>query len=93
MLVFEMVVWIVAISVIGGVIKSYLDRKNDRGSGSIMDDLKNDLGMSEGDGFYTKKDMARFMDRFEAMEKRIQVLERIATDKGRTLADEINDLK
>jgi hypothetical protein len=91
--VFEMVVLIVAISVIGGIIKSYIDRNNNRGSASMMDDLKNDLGMSEGDGFYTKKDMASFMGKFEAMERRIQVLERIATDKGRTLADEIDGLK
>ncbi len=91
--VFEMVVLIVAISVIGGIIKSYIDRNNNRSSGSMMDDLKNDLGMSEGDGFYTKKDMTSFMGKFEAMERRIQVLERIATDKGRTLADEIDGLK
>lgn len=93
MQVFEMVVLIVAITVIGGIIKSYIDKKHTRGSGRMMDDLMDDLGMGEDDGFYTKKDMARFMDRFEAMEKRIQVLERIATDKGRTLADEIDGLK
>ncbi|PCI48938.1 MAG: hypothetical protein COB49_05400 [Alphaproteobacteria bacterium] len=92
MAVFEMVVWIVAISVIGGVVKSYMDRKHKRGS-SMMDDLMNDLGMDEGDGFYTKKDLASVLEKFEAMEARIQVLERIATDKGQNLAAEIDNLK
>lgn len=77
--VFEMVVLIVGICVIGGIIKSYLDRNNPKASGDVSERQMNDL--------------APFMERFEAMEQRLQVLERIATDKGRNLASEIDNLK
>ncbi len=88
--VFEMVVWIVAIAVVGGIIKSYFDRGKSRGSEGMMDDLMNDLGMGD---YYSKKEIDRFIGKFESMEQRIQVLERIATDKGRNLASEIDNLK
>ncbi len=88
--VFEMVVWIVAIAVIGGIIKSYFDRGKTHRSENVMDDLMNDLGMGD---YYSKKEVDQFIRKFEAMEQRIQVLERIATDKGRNLASEIDNLK
>lgn len=90
--VFEMVVLIVAIGVIGGIIKSYIERKDPKMSKNMMDDLMNDLGMGD-DGYCSKKELAPFIEKFTALEERIQVLERIATDKGRNLASEIDNLK
>lgn len=87
MQVFEMVVLIVAICVIGRIIRSYLGRKHPRGSDYARD------GLGMGKKYYSKKELAPFMAKFEAMEERIQVLERIATDKGRNLASEIDNLK
>ncbi len=88
--VFEMVVLIVGIVVIGGLIKSYFERNNANGTTGALDDLMHDLGMSD---YYSKKEVDVFIKKIEAMEQRIQVLERIATDKGRDLADEIDSLK
>jgi len=88
--VFEMVVWIVAICVIGGIIKSYFDRKKTDRPENIMDEVMNELGLGE---YYSKTEVDSFIKKFETMEKRIQVLERIATDKGRNLASEIDNLK
>lgn len=87
---YELIFGIVVVVVIASVLKSYFSGKNTQGSESIMDDLAYDFGMAD---YYTKKELDPFMDKFEAMEQRIQVLERIATDKGRTLASEIDSLK
>ncbi len=47
---------------------------------------------NDGD-YYSKKEVDVYIKKIETMEQRIQVLERIATDKGRGLADEIDSLK
>ncbi len=78
--VFEMVVLIVAISVVGGIIMKYIERKPT----DISKDSLNDM-MQGMDTVY--------MEKFRALEQRVQVLERIATDKGVTLASEIDNLK
>jgi len=85
MQVFEMVVLIVAIGVIGGIISDYLKRKT----------VIEKAAMADGMGVdgQTKKKLDIYLRKFEDMEKRIQVLERIATDKGRDLANEIDSLK
>ncbi|VAX06614.1 FIG00636713: repeated hypothetical protein [hydrothermal vent metagenome] len=88
--VFEMVVLIVAIVVIGGLIKSYFERNKVGGSSDAFDDLMHEFGLSD---YYSKKEVDVYIKKIEAMEQRIQVLERIATDKGRDLADEIDNLK
>lgn len=91
MQLFEMVVWIVAISVIGGVIKSYLDRrKGSDGGGDMMDAMMNDLGF--GENYYDKAKIDPYLTKIDALEERVRVLERIATDKGHALAEEINRL-
>ncbi|PCI33410.1 MAG: hypothetical protein COB54_03650 [Alphaproteobacteria bacterium] len=93
MQVFEMIVLIVAIGVGGGLIKSYLNRPDQKLSKGMLGNLMQDLGRDGEDGYYSRKDMAPFMEKFTAMEERIQVLERIATDKGSNLASEIDNLK
>lgn len=84
-----MVVWIVAISIFGGVLTRYLKGK-ERGVDYDLDKLAEALGLS--DGSYTKKNMQPYLDRIDKLEERVKVLERIATDKGRNLADEIDNL-
>ena len=93
MQVFEMVVLIVAIGVGGGLVKSYLNRPEQNLSKDKLGNLMRDLGLDSEDGYYSRKDLAPFMEKFAAMEERLQVLERIATDKGRNLASEIDNLK
>ncbi|MBL4895091.1 MAG: hypothetical protein JKY59_09545 [Emcibacter sp.] len=89
--VFEMVALIVAIGVFGKIIMQYIDRKHPKISDDMMDKMKNNS--SFGDAYITKKDFSAYMNKFQAMEERLQVLERIATDKGRSLASEIDNLK
>ena len=88
--VFEMIVWIVGLSMVGGVLIAYFESKKSNKSGDAFDDLMNDLGLGE---YYSKSDLDVYVQKIEAMEQRIQVLERIATDKGVTLASEIDNLK
>ncbi|MCK5425891.1 MAG: hypothetical protein KAI89_10980 [Emcibacter sp.] len=78
--VFEMVVLIVAISVIGGIIMKYLERESTDLSEDKLNDMMQGLDVSH-------------MEKIIALERRVQVLERIATDKGITLASEIDNLK
>lgn len=84
-----MVVWIVAISIFGGVFRQYLKGK-EKGVDYDLDKLAAALGLS--DGSYSKKSLKPYLERIEKLEERVKVLERIATDKGRNLADEIDRL-
>lgn len=68
---------------VGGVLIAYFESKK-------INIKKDGLSQTLGDEYLTKKDI---LDKFMAMEQRIQVLERIATDKGVTLASEIDNLK
>lgn len=81
--VFEMIVWVVGLSMIGGVVIAYFESKK-------VSIKKGGLSQMLGDEYLAKKDI---LEKFRAMEQRIQVLERIATDKGVTLASEIDNLK
>lgn len=74
MSVFAMVVWVVAISVIGGAVMQWLKTKE-----KIAEAQSGEQGnISES--------------RVGALEERIQVLEKIVTDKGFNLAREIDGL-
>ncbi len=89
--VFEMVIWIVAISVLGGIVMTYLKRHpDDRHNGGLMGEVfgEDDLGF----GGVKKKEMKECLERMDKMEERLRNLERIATDKKRNLADEIDRL-
>ena len=85
----EAIVLIVCISVIGGLVMQFLKGK-ENGVNYDFDKLSESLGLS--DGFYSEKNLKPYLDRIDQLEERIKVLERIATDKGRNLADEINNL-
>jgi hypothetical protein len=106
--VFEFVIVVVAITVIGGVVRDKqrikagypprFSRKRHRhgsGNGNGMD-----MGMGMGcllcaglaaDGEGAEELEAKIA-KLAALEERVQVLEKIVTDKGRNLADEIDRL-
>ncbi|PHZ84090.1 hypothetical protein [Paremcibacter congregatus] len=87
---FEMVVLIVMVVMVAGVLKSFIERKKPGGqSGDMMDKFMDDMGLGD---YATKSSLAPYLEKIDAMEERIRVLERIATDKKRNLADEINRL-
>ncbi len=85
----EAIVLIVCISVIGGIIMQYLKGK-EKGVDYDIDKLADALGLN--DGYMSKKKLRPHLQRIDKLEERIKVLERIATDKGRNLADEIEGL-
>ena len=100
MQVFEFVIILVAITVIGGIIRDRQRMKagfapgrkrHKHGNGSGMGmgcPLCAGLGAS-GEG---AEEIEAKIEKLAALEDRVQVLEKIVTDKGRTLADEIDSL-
>ncbi|WP_138379303.1 hypothetical protein [Luteithermobacter gelatinilyticus] len=88
--VFEMVVLIVLISVIGGIIGKWI-KARESGARFDLDELAHDLGLD--DGYYDKKKLQPYLDRIEKLEERVRVLERIVTDKSHNLSQEIDKLK
>ena len=58
--------------------------------GSENGDEMMDMGM--GENYYSKAKMDPYLAKIDALEERVRVLERIATDKGHALAEEINRL-
>ena len=89
MTLWGMIVMVVAISVFGGIVSQYLKGK-EKGIDYDLDKLATALGLS--DGSYSKKSLKPYLERIEKLEERVKVLERIATDKGRNLSDEIDSL-
>ncbi|MFQ5534608.1 MAG: hypothetical protein ACE5EM_07300 [Sphingomonadales bacterium] len=75
---FEMVVAIVLITVIGGVIRSKL--KHQSGNPDKFEGYLDEAGVTGQ------------LQKIDQLEERIKVLERIVTDKNRSLADEIDNL-
>lgn len=90
MTLWSMIVWVVAIGVLGGIVTQYLKGK-EQGVDYDLDALAEKLGLN--DGGYSKKKLKPYLDRIDQLEERIKVLERIATDKKHSLADEIASLK
>ena len=86
---FEMVIWIVAIVMVASILKSYITRGKSDMPEDMMDTMMHSMGM---DDYYSKKKIDPYLKRIDEMEERIRILERIATDKSRNLADEINRL-
>lgn len=88
--VFEMVILIVLVVMIAGVMKSYIERNKPKGlSGDTMDNFMDEMGLGD---YVTKSTISPYLEKINALEERIKVLERIATDKGRNLSEEINRL-
>jgi len=89
MTLWGMIVWVVALGVMGGVAIEYI-RTRKKGVDFEMDDLLQSMGLE--DGGYSKKKLKPYLDRIDQLEERIKVLERIATDKKHNLSDEIASL-
>ncbi|NOZ67079.1 MAG: hypothetical protein GXP00_11405 [Alphaproteobacteria bacterium] len=89
MSLWSMIVWVVALSVLGGIVMQYLKGK-ERGVDYDLDKLADALGLSDGKA--GEKKLKSCLDRIDQLEERVKVLERIATDKGRNLADVIDRL-
>ncbi len=102
--VFEFVIFIVVIGVIGGILRdrqrikagyppSFSRKRHKHNDGM-------DMGMGMGcplcaglfDNGEGAEEMEAKIEKLAALEERVQVLEKIVTDKGRSLADEIDGL-
>lgn len=88
---FEMTVYIVLIVVVAGIVRKHIQARHGKGGGSE--------GQGHGDwgtghhGYYSKTDLKPYLDKIDALEERIRVLEKIATDPSNRLSKEIDDLK
>jgi len=89
MTLWSMIVWVVGISIIGGIIMQYL-KNNDKSVDYDPDKLAEALGLKEG--YMSRNKLKPYLDRIDQLEERVKVLERIATDKGRNLSHEIDSL-
>ena len=87
--VFEMVFGIVVVVMIASVLKSFFGGRKE-GLSESMDNMMDEMGMGD---YCTKKKIEPYLKKIDAMEERLRNLERIATDRGRNLADEIDRLK
>lgn len=91
MALFEFILAIIALCILGGVLKVYVAGRGpinlDEKLSSMMEEI--DLGLD----YYSKKKLDPYLKKIEAMEERIQNLEKIATDPRRNLADEIDNLR
>ncbi len=68
--IFEMIAIITVVSIVAGVFKSYIDKKQ-----------------------VDTSDIEERINKLEALEERVKVLEAIVTDKGYDLKTEIDNLK
>ncbi len=75
---FEMIVAIVFIGVVGGIVRTAM--KNRKAGSHDIDDYLAKTGLSEK------------LSRVEQLERRVEVLEKIVTDKSSVLAEEIERL-
>lgn len=90
---FEMVVYIVLIGVAGGVIGKMIAARH-----GGEDDTGNNgnhprrRGHAWGSPNNSQEDLKPYLEKIDALEERIRVLERIVTDKSERLSREIDDL-
>jgi hypothetical protein len=97
---FEMVVIIVMISVAGSLIGKYIHAKHGGGKDNKASTHSKDHGpdwsgwdWGAGGPHYTKKELKPYLEKIDALEERIRVLERIVTDKSERLSREIDELR
>ena len=81
----EFVLAIVAIVFGAGIINNFIKRGQES-KGLDLDALMEELGLSDMD------DMDKYKKKINDLEERVQVLEKLATSKKHTLADEIERL-
>lgn len=87
--VFEMVVLIVLIAVIGSIASRYLDRRKGDGNGYDW------MGLGDGDdplGLGLGPGKGVSLERLEKLEERVAVLEKIITDRNYDLKEEFERL-
>ena len=95
---FEMVVYIVLISVAGGIIGKMIAAKHG-GGGDEAGNRGNQPGGSRrrrhpwGPNHNQQEDLKPYLEKIDALEERIRVLERIVTDKSERLKREIDELQ
>jgi hypothetical protein len=90
---FEMVIGIVLIGTVGSLIGKYIharygsgpDKAHDHGHGH---------GRADGDrADDTRGELKPYLEKIDALEERIRVLERIVTDRSERLSREIDELR
>jgi len=90
----EFVLGIIALGTLGGMFKTYMSAKH--GVPAHMLGRRGRRWHAQGDSEEVstlKAENARLVDRLEASEDRLAVLERIVTDKSYNLANEIEALR
>lgn len=95
---FEMVVYIVLISVAGGIIGKMIAAKHggrgdDTGSGGKQPHGPRNRRHAWGPNQNAPDDLKPYLEKIDALEERIRVLERIVTDKSERLSREIDELQ
>lgn len=80
------IITIVAMAMVTGIVMQWMKRGRGKSGGLNIDKLMNDLGLEDSD------DIAVYKKKIVDLEQRVQVLEKLATAKKHTLADEIDRL-
>ena len=92
MKVFEFVILLVAIVMIGSILRAkYMAR--DGGGGGSMGRMFGRVGEADSEQAIDSAETIRLREEVKALKERIQVLERIATDRENSLAREIDELR
>jgi hypothetical protein len=89
------VITIVAMVLFAGFINHWLKlrhSKNNENEESTIDEVKQTLAEVFGDGMFDDGKMVAKLKKIDDLENRIIVLEKIATDKKHSLAEEIDRL-
>lgn len=87
---FEMVIGIVLIATIGSLIGRYIHARYGGGSARSHGADHSDWDWGMG---YSKDELKPYLEKIDALEERIRVLERIVTDRGERLSREIDELR
>jgi|GEM_PF-403099 len=90
---FEMVVFIVLICTAGSIIGKYMHGKHSGKAGTHHDHESSDWDWGTGGPHYTRKELKPYLEKIDALEERIRVLERIVTDRRARLSREIDELQ
>ncbi len=90
MTTFEFVIAIVAIVLFFSLVREVIRRRH--GASNLWEEWLDGSGLGDLADQFGEDGLGAKLDRIDSLEKRIEVLERIATDKTRSLAEEIERL-
>lgn len=90
MTTFEFVIAIVAIVLFFSLVREAIRRRH--GASNLWEEWLHGSGLGDIADQFADNGLGAKLDRIDSLKKRIEVLERIATDKTRSLADEIEQL-